>query len=469
MGKLPLQSARLKQLKEILRPDPHHSETPEGRSQERYRRVILSLLANLGARSISILTLAISVPLTIGYLGTERYGMWVTLGSIVSFLAFADLGISNGLLNKIAYVHGHNDRESAQQYVSSAFGVLCFVSLILGLVFILVYPQIPWPRVFNVASPIAVQEAGPTAAVVIVSFLLGLPLGVVQRIQQGYQEGYLDSLWTALGKILGLVGVLVVISLRMGLPWLVLALSGAPVVALLLNSLVLFGVQRPWLRPRRQSARWEYGRNLLQVGMLFFTLQLAGVVAYSSDSLVIAHVIGPDAVSEYAVAKQLFGVVPLILSLVLTPLWPAYGEAAARGEHDWIRRTFHRSLVLGLLFNGLAALMLLASGSAIITWWVGDAVTPSTLLVVSLGIWTMMNPINGSIAMLLNGLQIIRFQMICSVLMAVGNIVLSILLTRAIGVSGVVWGSIIAQAVFIMIPSLFLVPKLLAATPARVS
>jgi hypothetical protein len=45
--------------------------------------------------------------------------------------------------------------------------------------------------------------------------------------------------------------------------------------------------------------------------------------------------------------------------------------------------------------------------------------------------------------------------------MAVGNVSISIYLVQRIGVSGAVWGSIIAQAIFILLPSIWYVPRLL--------
>ena len=74
----------------IVRLKPFDTSTQEGRSQERYRRAALTMLSSLAARSVSILTVLISVPLTLGYLGVERYGLWMTISSVIAMLVFAD-------------------------------------------------------------------------------------------------------------------------------------------------------------------------------------------------------------------------------------------------------------------------------------------------------------------------------------------------------------------------------------------
>jgi O-antigen/teichoic acid export membrane protein len=443
-----------------LRLKPFGDASPEDRAKERYRRVALTMVVTAGTRAVSILTLLITVPLTVNYLGSERYGMWATISSFLFILAFADLGIGNGLLNAIAESHGRGDREAARGYVSSAFVLLSGIALLLGIGFALLYAHVPWERVFNVSSPQAVKEAGPATAVFAASFLISIPLSIVQRVQRGYQEGYLDSLWVALGKVLGLGAVLVAIALKGGLAWLVLALVGGPALALALNNVVLFGVQRPWLRPRWSHVRRPYARRVMHIGWLFFVLNLAGAVAFYADPLVLAQVLGPDSVTEYNVVGQLFRFSPMLLSLFLDPLWPAYGEALARGDVSWLTRTFRRSVVIGLALNVPYALALVLFGSPLVHLWVGDSVTPTIWLLIAFGVWTALNSFNGSIAMLLNGANVIRFQVVCAIGMAIGNLILSILLTREIGVSGVIWGSVISQSAFVLFPSMFYIVRL---------
>jgi hypothetical protein len=69
--------------------------------------------------------------------------------------------------------------------------------------------------------------------------------------------------------------------------------------------------------------------------------------------------------------------------------------------------------------------------------------------------------------MFCNGVGFIRVQAICSAFMAVSNVLLSIYLTRRIGISGVVFGSILSQVIFVMIPYFAYVPRILAQLHVR--
>ncbi|MHB1132148.1 MAG: lipopolysaccharide biosynthesis protein [Chloroflexota bacterium] len=421
----------------------------------------MTTLAAAGAKFVSVLTMLVSVPLTLNYLGVERYGMWMTISSVIAMLAFADLGIGNGLLNAVAEANGKDDREAARRYVSSAFFLLGGLALLLTVSFAITYPLLPWPRLFNVSSPLAAVEAGPAMAVFVACFLVNLPLGVVQRVQLGYQEGFANSLWAAFGSLLGLAATLLVIALQGGLPWLVLAFSGGPVLATLLNAWVLFGRRRAWLRPSLEVANRSAGLQVLRIGLLFFVLQVAVALAYSSDNLIAAWVIGLDAVAQYSVPTRMFAVVTMVVALPLSPLWPAYGEAIARGDAGWVRNTLLRSTGMAALMAGFPVLLLVVFGARIVDLWVGPGLTPSLLLLTGLGVWTVIAGVGNALAMFLNGANIIRFQVVSATLMACAAIVLKITLAQNMGVAGIVWGTVAAYTAFTAIPLAVYLPRIL--------
>src|SRR5437762_4195538 len=112
---------RLRGYASVLRLKPFDTSTPEGRSKERYRRVALAAAASLLAKAVHSIVLLVTVPLAVGYLGAERYGMWMTMSAVIAMLAFSDLGMGLGLMNVLSQAHGKNDLTTARQAVSSAF------------------------------------------------------------------------------------------------------------------------------------------------------------------------------------------------------------------------------------------------------------------------------------------------------------------------------------------------------------
>lgn len=442
------------------KPSPSADLVSDARAARRNRRALLVGSSTAAARALQIATSLVAIPFAVRYLGSERFGLWMTINSLLAIIGFADFGLGNGLLNTVAHAYGEGKPDEARRAISSALVALLAVSCLLSLVFSVSYPLINWVHFFNVHSPAARAEAGPSVAVFFWCFALSLPLGVVQRIQLACQDGFLNGIWSSAGSLLGLFGLLLAIHNRMGLPWLIGAIVGAPALMLALNTIVLFGT-RPELRPGWTAYSSRMSNRILKAGFLFFILQVAMAVGYQTDNLILAHILGPESVTQYAVPLRLFQCIPTFLGFFMLALWPAYSEAAARRDTQWILRTYSRSSVLNLAIGIPAALFLLFTTRTIVHHWVGNTVRPGRLLLVGLAGYCIATTIIGPVSALLNGLHILGFQAICWSVMAIVNLFLSIILTKSIGISGVVFGSLIAQVLFIIIPSFAYIPRCL--------
>lgn len=432
----------------------------ESRARERDRRIVYSGISAILFRGVSLFVSMATVSLALGHLGKERYGLWLALTSVVALLPFADLGLGNGLVNLLARARAHDEIQKQRELVSSAFLTLTLISLALGVVFSMLYQHVNWPRLFNVNGPTAMREAGPAFASLVLCFLAGFPILLGQKIHMACQEVFLANTWSSIGSLLGLLGLIVGIKANMGLPELVLLVGMGPLLAGLVN-LVFIARRRPELRPRLGSASGIAARRIMNVGSLFLILGIAGAVAYQSDNIIIARMMGPQHVPELAIPFKLFFIVPTLLGLALVSLWPAYGEAITRGDAQWIRKTLLRSIAVATTVNLASGGALLLVGPDLIQVWVGTTIEPTLLLMVGLAVWAIFSGISGPIAAFLNGANVLGFQVLTSLTMMTANIGLSIILVRSLGVAGPVFGSILAQLLFILIPCGWYIPRLL--------
>jgi O-antigen/teichoic acid export membrane protein len=414
--------------------------------------VVLTAGSAFVSKGITILTGLISVPLTVHYLGAERYGLWMTISSTIAFLTFADLGLGNGLVNAVSKANGLDDHVGATTAVSSAFAMLLGISLLLFAVFFAIYPHISWDRVFNVSSDIAIRESGPAMAILTLIFLINMPLGIVQRIQMAYQEGYKNQLWLGAGAILGLAGVLTAIHFKAGLPWLVLAICGGPLLATLLNGFFLFSYSRPWLLPKWWHLDVATGKRLASVGLIFFLLQFFAILGNATDNIVIAHVLGPSAVAGYAVTKKLFMMI-LITPYIVQPMWPAFGEAMARKDYKWAKQTLIRVLRVSLSIGVIAALPLLIFGKQIISYWVGPELVPSSVLLMGFFFWLLVYHYGGSMSVFLNSGPLVKKQCVFLGVTTISVFILKIVLAGLYGTTGVVWATPIGYGLFFVVPA----------------
>ena len=457
---------RLSRAFQLVRLSPFTEATAQGRSNERYRRMALSTLAITLAKGVAALSTLVSVPLTIRYLGNERYGLWMTITSVAMLLNFADLGMGNGLVTELSAAHGRDDRRAASCYVSSAFLVLVLIALGGGTMFAAVYPFVSWSSVFKVTGTLASREAGTAFSVFLACTAIRIPLGVAQRVQMGYQEGYISSLWQATGALIGLIGLVIAIQAHAGLPWLVLIMSGGPVLTATVNWIIEFSARRPWLVPRLSRMKWAACRKMLTTGLLFLLLQVLALVGNASDNIIIAQVRGAAAVAGYSVVQKLF-TMGLLAQLLVAPLWPAFGEALSRADYAWARRALNRGLAASFFIGAVVALPLVVFGQHLVTLWAGSSVMPSHWLLIGFGLWVVQAGYVGVMSAFLNNSDLLVRQIWFYAAASLIALILKIFLTQWWGVAGTIWATVIAYGSVYAVPAALLAYRYLSAAAIR--
>jgi O-antigen/teichoic acid export membrane protein len=414
-------------------------DLPEGRSKERYRKVLLTAITGPLTSGCGFLTFLITVPLTIQYLGPERYGAWMSLSALMAFLKFSDLGLGNGLVGAISQAEGRDDRLYIQQAISST--LVCL--LISGAFILVVFPIsslfIHWDYVLGLSSLKDRNEIQIAIQIFVALYAVGIPVNMVQQVQRALQQGYISNLWVTLGNLFSLFGVYIAATNHASIPWLVAIIGGAPLMPALANGFVLYYVQRPDLRPSLRGYKKEIARTLLRKGMLFFGLGIAGALAFDSQNIVIAHILGPAAVGVFVLVQRLFLMVSVIVGYITAPMWPAFGEAIGRQEWPWIAQALKRVITANaVIATGLALLLSVLSGPILLHWTHGAIYAP-IWLIVGFAVWTVTSAVTSPICMLLNAAHVLWFQLIISLLyglLTIGSIIWTL---PSMGLPGAVW------------------------------
>lgn len=442
-------------LPELLRRIPWQSfdvSSDQGRTSERYRRALLTTCANVLSKALSLLVLVVSVPLTLSYLGNERFGIWMTISSFATLFAFLDLGIGNGLLNLVAKTAATGGHDRLRQVVSNGLLALVIAGILVGTALLTASSVLPWQSLIRVADPSSIEEIRSAANTFALIFALSLPLLGLQRVFLGLQEGFLVHVASALAQIISLILVVILAANQAGIPQLIVATYGvqslAPLILLpLLQRRGLMG--RPGLGPFRSDAL-----HLLRTGSLFFVLQLGAVVAWGSDSLIISSMLGASEVATLAIISRLFQLVTQPLAMFSTPLWSGYADAAARNDSRYIRQTLKNSMAITFGSALIGALVVLTFHDWLITHWTSNSVQVPMLLATTYAAWTIVEATGNTFAMFLNGLGILRAQLIVVSLFCTVAIPLKLLLVNQIGLVGVIMATLISYCLTVALPYL---------------
>lgn len=418
------------------------------RSRRRFLRAGMTGAVTLAARGTTVLIGLVTLPLTSHYLGKERFGLWLTLSSFITWVSIADLGLSNSLINVLSSADGRGEKLQAQQAVSSAFWMTSAIAIALIVAIVFTVPLVNWPGVFNVASPEATREVAPALLIIFLFCSLRLPASIINCVYQGYQEGYVYQLWNGISGVLGAVGLVIAIKLQAGLAWLAIGFLGSMLLSDLFSALYLFGYRREWLLPRWKFFDLRQATALLRQGGQFWIAQMSAVMMLQTSLLIVSTMFGATESAGFGTTLRLFGLVGAVQTAFVAPLWAAYGEAAARRDYGWLSQTFKRSIRISLLWALPASLVMFIAAPLLFKLLVTTDVTADWHLRLAVMATEILNSIARCVSTLLNGLGTVRSQAIFGPIGGVANLAVAWLLAKWIGIPGVAYATAICLLLF---------------------
>lgn len=390
-------------------------------------------------KGLAVICSFMLIPLMLEYLGEQRFGIWITLFSIMSWVLFFDLGIGSGLRNRLSVCLADNRRQEAAGFISTAYGISTLLATALFLMICISAYLVNWQYVFN-AYDIKNSELRLSVLIVSFLFLLNFVLSLVLQALHAAQKTSYTVLHQFLSNFFALFAVFVTSKFtEASLAIIAVTYGMALLSATLLISVFFYRVNKELLPNYRLFLPGKVPA-LMGLGGQFFVIQLAVLALFSTDKIIITQLFGPAEVSRYELVFKLFSVILIINSLLLMPLWSAYTQAAVRGEFDLIKRTLYKTHFFGIAL-AIASLFLYFFGKYIIALWIGKDVEIAPGLLMGMFVFTVLRVWCDLYAYLLNGLGVIKFQMWLAVVQAIVNVPLSIYFAGIYGVSGVVFAT----------------------------
>jgi O-antigen/teichoic acid export membrane protein len=426
----------------------------------RYGRIVKAVSSGAAARLLSAGIMLVSLPLAVRYLGAERYGVWATITTTVVWINLLDLGIANTLTNSISRSYALGDKASAARYFTNALLITGSIAALVGGAFAVVSSRVNWMKLFNVSANVQAAEVRDTVVVAAALMLLGLPCNLGGKLLAGYQELHRNNYAVCAGAVASVIGLAVGIAWRVSMPVLFVMSVGCLTFASMANLVFVVTWHKPWLLPRPALIDRSTSKDLFNSGSSFFFIQMAALVVFSSDNIVVSHYLGAAEVTPYSVTWRLVGLAAVLQSLIFPALWPAYAEAYAKRDYGWIRRTFTLTMKGTVVLNLCCVAALVVFGRTLIRAWAGPAAVPTFTLLLAMGVWALISGFMSVESCLLAALNRTREQAFLSIVAAIVNIALSIALVRHIGSVGVIGGTILSYLLVLVVPQSMIVRSL---------
>ena len=187
--------------------------------------------------------------------------------------------------------------------------------------------------------------------------------------------------------------------------------------------------------------RFKEIKYILSLGLKFFIIQIAAIVFYQTNSIIISQLFGPAEVTPYSIAFQYFSVATFAFITILTPYWSAFTEAYTKGEVEWIKKVMKNFKLIWLGLFVFVVVLYFLSGF-LIHLWVGDKVVVQRGLFIVMALYVLINAFNGIYSQFLNGVGKVMIQFYMAAVLAIIHIPLSIFFCKRYGIMGIMFSTI---------------------------
>ena len=376
------------------------------------------------------------VPLTLHYLNAFDYGIWLTLSSILLWINYFDIGLSNGLRNKLAEALAQNNLKLGQVYVSTTFFILLAFVLIFSSIFFIIQYWVDWPKLFN----ITVFNGSDLRKIIVILFMivsLTSVFRIVGVIYISYQLPFINDVISFVGNIVSLTGIFFLTKfVKPSLLNVALVYTISPFFVIIIAFYYTFRRKYPFLCPNIKSIKLNHTKELLGLSFTFFFLQIAGMIIFTSSNLLISNLFGPKEVTLYNISYKYFSLVSYIFGIIIAPFWAAMTDAHIKKDQIWIVKSLKQLKFVWLMMLAMTLLMLLLSNFAYKLWLGGDVKIPISLSIL-FTIYVTINNYNSILAFILNGMSKLRIQMYCAIIVIIIFFPLSFFLSKYFKTNGI--------------------------------
>jgi O-antigen/teichoic acid export membrane protein len=380
------------------------------------------------------------VPLLLGHLGRETYGLYATLTSVVGYFTLLTFGSSLTVPRFVADHAARGEREALSRFVSTYF--LLYLAVALGGIAV-GFGLAPLLQAILTVPAGLRDVVGPSWRLVVGGWAVGLGAGFLQALLTGLGEVHLSNLAASARTVLNLACAAAILAAGGRLEALLAGLLAAAALSGV-GVFVLVRAVHPEVRISPALAGWATLRRSGRPAAYYFLMQIAALVVMGTDNIVISVFLGVGSVAAYAVAFQLYALAVAALWSGVDVLLPFFARWGAHDEAERLRTSYLRATKFAFAGTVLAAVLVAGYGRSAIGWWVGPSLfVGNRVLWVFCLMLLIATPIHTA-ALVLAGLGRHRPVAIGGGIEAALNLAFSVALVRPLGVFGVALATLLA-------------------------
>lgn len=385
----------------------------------------------------------------LGVLGKEEFGVWALVGVISSYAQLSDFGLTESLIKFMAEFRARNDAPRLNSLVNTALTAYLLISAVFCGLFLLALPFII-DRVMQIPPELRAVSSGVFTVAVLV-FFLNMTLGVFSSLITGFQEMAYSNMISLFSSLAAAGGSVYALQAGYGLPGLIRVSAAVAVLTGILNFLA---ARRLFPEMEINPFRHFTSETLRRIFGFSWKVQVSTVtqlMIFQVDRLLLSHYLGLKAVTDYEVANRVAFQAKGFMGTLFTPIAPASSAIHATNSPDLIVGLYRRSFKYVAMLAVPASFLIIGLAHPFVRAWVGPGYGTSALTMQLLMAAYMLNLMTGPGGWILSGINKPQIGMRSSVMAAVINISLCVLLIPSVGY----YGMVIAISASIVISGLY--------------
>ncbi|MEG2250956.1 MAG: hypothetical protein RSD09_05185 [Bacilli bacterium] len=366
-----------------------------------------SIRANFVIKTLSLFLSFLIYPLSISYLTPNDFGIWIAIYSTVLMISVLDLGIYNGLRNKLVEYIADKNYVKMREVISTAYFYMFVIFTVVAIF------GVAYVNFFLINDSLK-----DTLSIVVIYLSLRFVLSIVNSIFFAFQYSEAVALIGLIEQVFLIFGILVLkyFSIKSSLFVYSLLISSISIgIYLMLNLLVFFKFFRN-LKPNFLLVKLSHLKEILGVGSKFFIIQIAGVIQFNSINLIILNYFSGLKVAEYNILYKYFSVMLFFVSVFYAPLWSLITKAYFEENWIWLRQIIRKILFLSLFCCFMGFLMLVLSDLILNIWIKDKNITFLLIDKVFIYLFFVVMVVGGVFTTFLNAINMVNDQLKASIL-----------------------------------------------------
>ena len=426
------------------------------------KTLFANIIGSFGVKGLSLFIGLFTTPTYIRYFNNnEILGLWFTILSVLAWILNCDMGIGNGLRNKLVGALQSENRDEGRKYVSSAYMFLLSVSLVIIIVIALISQFVNWNKVFNIDTSVLNSDTLENAlTILLISIILQFVLRLITSVLYALQRAFIPSLLNLLTNVIMLAYASIAIS--MDHSGSIVAMAVAYLVAvngpLLLTTFIVFGITNRKIAPSFKYVKEEYAISTLKIGGVFLWIQLMALVLNSTNSYFVTLFVGNAATVDFNIYNKIFTLIGTFVTLATTPIWSAVTKAQVEKNYRWMYNLFKRFAFIALLAICAEFILIIPLQLVFDIWLGADSIPVNYGIAALFALYGSVMIWSGSITCFVNGLGELKLQSIFLTIGAIIDVAFTYILAQATNsYAAIVAANICAFIPYLVVQTIWLI------------